>query len=58
MFCVRFGLALLNRSREAVEYTAYLSVTIHNSIIYLFDINSRKLDGHYRSWIEYLNERF
>jgi len=27
---------------------AYVSVTIH-SIIYLFNINSRKIDGHYRS---------
>ena len=37
------------------EYT-YIdaTVSIHNSI-YLFNI---KLDGHYRSWIEYLNERY
>ena len=35
---------------------AYTWVVIHNTI-YLFNINSRKLDGHYRSWIEYLNER-
>jgi len=35
------------------------SVTIHNSThVYQFNINSRKLDGHYRSWIEYLNERY
>jgi len=34
---------------------AYTSVTI---IIYLFNINSRKLDGQYRSWIEYLNEPY
>ena len=34
----------------------YVSVTLHN-IIYLFNINSRKIDGHYRSWVEYLNER-
>jgi len=27
---------------------AYASVTIH-SIIYLFNINSRKIDGHYQS---------
>jgi len=35
----------------------YASVTIH-TIINLFNINSRTLDGHYRSWIEYLNERY
>jgi len=35
----------------------YASVSIHNNI-YLFNINSRKLDGHYRSWSEYLNERY
>jgi len=32
----------------------YASVFIHN-IIYLFNINSRKLNGQYWSWIEYLN---
>jgi len=26
--------------------------------IYLFNINSRKLDGHNRFWIEYLNKRY
>ena len=26
--------------------------------ICIFNINARKLDGHYRSWIEYLNERY
>jgi len=35
----------------------YASAAIHN-IIYLFNINFRKLDGHYRGWIEYLNERY
>ena len=41
------------------EYIYWLnaSFSIHN-IIYLFNINSRKLDGQYRSWIEYLNERY
>ena len=36
---------------------ACASVTIYN-IIYVFNINFRKLDGQYRSWIEYLNERY
>ena len=35
----------------------YASVSIHNNI-YLFNINSCKLDGHYRSYSEYLNERY
>ena len=35
----------------------YASVSIHN-VIYRFNINSRKLDGQYRSWIEYFNERY
>jgi len=26
--------------------------------VYLFNINSRKMDGQYRSWIEYLNEPY
>ena len=25
---------------------------------YLFNMNSRYIDGHYRSWIEYLDERY
>jgi len=33
----------------------FASVSIYN-IIYRFNINSRKSDGHYRSSIEYLNE--
>jgi len=36
---------------------AYASVTIHNTV-HLFNINSRKMDGHHPSWIEYLNERY
>jgi len=34
---------------------AYGSLTIQNNI-YLFVINSRKIDEYYQSWIEYLNE--
>ena len=41
----------------SADMLAYPSVTIHN-IIYLFNINSRKQVGHYRSWTEYLNERY
>ena len=42
---------------EYIYILAYASVSIHN-IIYIFNSNSRKLDGHYRSWIEYLNEPY
>jgi len=38
----------------SIHILTYASVSIHNSI-YLVNI---KLDGHYRSWIEYLNERY
>mgnify|MGYP006890636151 CR=1 FL=1 len=43
---------------EANIILAYASLfTIHN-IIYPFNINCRKIDRQYRSWIEYLNELF
>jgi len=32
---------------------AYARVTIYN-----VNINSRKIDGYYRSWVEYLNEPY
>jgi len=35
---------------------AYASVVSYN-IIYRFNINSRKIGGSYRIWIQYLNER-
>ena len=41
----------------SIYILANASVSIHN-IIYIFNSNSRKLDGHYRSWIEYLNEPY
>jgi len=34
---------------------AYANITIY-TIVYLFNINSRKIDEYERSWIEYLNE--
>ena len=46
----------INCSTVIYYILAYASVTIYNSV-YLFNINSRKLDGYrHRSWIEYLNE--
>ena len=52
------GQCLTHCATDANIYeSAYTSVTIHN-IIYLFNINSRKLGGHYRSWIEFLNEPY
>ena len=40
-----------------VYILTYASVSILN-ISYLFNINSRKLDGQYQCWIEYLKERY
>ena len=43
-----------------IYISAYPSVTSHNTtciLHYVFNINSRKIDGHYRSWIKYLKER-
>ena len=50
------GNAYINVLPLRVYTLTYASVSIHN-IIYQFNINSRKLDGQYRRWIEYLNER-
>ena len=41
----------------ATDANIYVGLTIHN-ITYLFNINSRKLDGYYRSWIEYLTDHY
>ena len=43
--------------RLRIYILAIASITFQN-VIYQFNINSRKLDGYYRSWIEYLNERY
>jgi len=40
-----------------IHFITNASVTIPN-VIYLFNINSRNIDGYYRRWIDYLNARF
>ena len=43
--------------RLRIYLLAIASITFQNGI-YQFNINYRKLDGYYRSWIVYLNKRY